>query len=208
MALEGTSPPRRLTDPQTMRALAHPVRLALLEALTLHGELTATQAAEVIQETPTTCSFHLRQLAKYGFVEETGGGPGRARPWRAVNVGFTFVPELDDPVADVAGDRLSELTLGRQLDRHAAWRRDRRALPEQWRRVGGTTQTVWWVTPAEATELEAEIAALGMRFRDRLVDPTRRPEGSAAVEVVALTHVLPLDTDPLPVDSDNEVDNR
>lgn len=70
--------PRTLTDPQSLRALGHPVRLALLEAL-LAGPLTATQAGEIIGESPTTCSFHLRQLARYGFVEEAGGGAGRTR---------------------------------------------------------------------------------------------------------------------------------
>jgi len=197
-------PPRRLTDPQTMRALSHPVRLALIEALALHGDLTATQAAGVIDETPTTCSFHLRQLAKYGFVEEVGGGIGRSRPWRAVDVGFSFTSESDDPAAEVAGDRLSELTLRRQLDRHSAWRRNRRALPERWRRVGGKTETIWWVTPEEASALEEEITALGLRFRDRLVDPDRRPPGSTAVEVIALTHVLPLDEKPPPADSEQD----
>ena len=64
--------PRKLTDPRAMRAVAHPVRIALLEVLGTDGPLTATQAGEHIGESPTTCSFHLRQLAKYGFIEEVG----------------------------------------------------------------------------------------------------------------------------------------
>lgn len=55
--------------------LRGPVRLALLEVLTFRGPLTATEAGQLIEESPTTCSFHLRQLAKYGFVEEAGGEP-------------------------------------------------------------------------------------------------------------------------------------
>ena len=65
-----------------MRALAHPVRLALLEALTDAGQLTATEAGERVGESPANTSFHLRQLAKYGFVEEAEGGTGRRRPWK------------------------------------------------------------------------------------------------------------------------------
>ena len=65
--------PRKLTDPRAMRAVAHPVRIALLEVLGTEGPLTATQAGEHIGESPTTCSFHLRQLAKYGFIEEVEG---------------------------------------------------------------------------------------------------------------------------------------
>ena len=62
-------PPRDLgADPLAMRALAHPVRIRLLEELTFRGPLTATQAAHYIGESPSSCSFHLRTLAKYGFV--------------------------------------------------------------------------------------------------------------------------------------------
>jgi DNA-binding transcriptional ArsR family regulator len=73
---------RRITDATTLRALAHPVRIAIIETLSLEGALTATEVGERIGESPTTCSFHLRQLAKYHFVEEAGGGKGRARPWK------------------------------------------------------------------------------------------------------------------------------
>ena len=89
--------PRKLTDPRTMRAVAHPVRIALLEVLTAEGPLTATQAGELIGESPTTCSFHLRQLAKYGFIEEAGAGPGRQRPWRLIYTGLRFSDVSDGP---------------------------------------------------------------------------------------------------------------
>jgi DNA-binding IclR family transcriptional regulator len=45
---------------------------------------TATQLAERVGESPANCSWHLRQLARYGFVEEAGGGTGREGPWRPV----------------------------------------------------------------------------------------------------------------------------
>ena len=84
--------PRKITDARTLRALAHPVRIALFEELALGGAMTATEIGERIGETATTCSFHLRQLAKYGFVEEAGGGTGRSRPWRLTPVGRSFSP--------------------------------------------------------------------------------------------------------------------
>ena len=73
---------RELTDPAVMRALSHPLRLSLLEELIHAGTLTATQAGEILGETPANCAFHLRTLARYGLVEEAGGGKGRERPWR------------------------------------------------------------------------------------------------------------------------------
>ena len=80
MSLERTLSTRRtveLNDPRALRALAHPVRLSLVSLLRRAGPLTATQAGERIGESATTCSFHLRQLARYGLVEEAGGGRGR-----------------------------------------------------------------------------------------------------------------------------------
>ena len=73
---------REITDPRTMRALAHPVRIALLEALRREGTLTATRAAELLGDSPGNMSWHLQTLAKYGFVEEAGGGRGRSRGLR------------------------------------------------------------------------------------------------------------------------------
>ena len=68
-----------------MRALAHPVRVALLELLGRDGPMTATQAGEALGESPANASFHLRTLAKYGFVEEApaaraASGRGAASP--------------------------------------------------------------------------------------------------------------------------------
>src|ERR1700683_2068981 len=72
----------RLTDPRALRAYAHPVRLKLVALLRTEGPLTATRAGELLGESSGTCSFHLRQLAKYGLVEEAGGGTGREKPGR------------------------------------------------------------------------------------------------------------------------------
>src|SRR6202034_4268220 len=76
----------RLTDPRALRAYAHPVRMKLVGLLRTEGPLTATRAAELLGESSGTCSFHLRQLAKYGLVEEDGGGTGREKPWRATSM--------------------------------------------------------------------------------------------------------------------------
>ena len=76
-----------LTDPAVMRALAHPLRWAILEALMHAGTLTATQAGEMLGETPANCAFHLRTLARYGLVEEAGGGKGRSGPGAASTAG-------------------------------------------------------------------------------------------------------------------------
>src|ERR1700690_3636696 len=103
---------RELTDPQTMRALTHPLRLALLEALELEGPPTATQAGELIGEPPNTCSFHFRQLAKYGFVQEAGPAPGRSRPWRLTTFRMHSTDLHEAPETAVAARGLDRMLRG------------------------------------------------------------------------------------------------
>ncbi len=113
--------PRELTDAKTLRALAHPVRIALYEELAYGGgAMTATELGKRIGETPTTCSFHLRQLAKYGFVEEAGGGKGRARPWRLTSFGW-HIPTTHDPETQTAGDLVFRLSRERAFARYQRW---------------------------------------------------------------------------------------
>ena len=107
-----------LTDPKAIRALAHPVRWALLEALGQAGTLTATQASEMLGESPANCAFHLRTLAKYGFVEEAGGGRGRERPWRRSYDSMSWTAYQDgDTQASQAAEALDQVWLDRSLAR-------------------------------------------------------------------------------------------
>src|SRR5258707_885606 len=66
-----------ISDPKAIRALAHPLRLDLLQLLGSGGPATAAQCGRVLGVSQASCSVHLRQLAKYGFVEDAG--PGRDR---------------------------------------------------------------------------------------------------------------------------------
>jgi hypothetical protein len=63
-------------------ALGHPLRVALLGLLAARGTVTATQAGRELGESSGACSFHLRQLERFGHVEPVPGRRGRARPWR------------------------------------------------------------------------------------------------------------------------------
>ena len=83
--------PLEISDPRALRALAHPARLSILQHLVLDGPATATECAEVAGLSPSACSYHLRALARYGFVDEDpSGGPDRPhRPGRARVVAST-----------------------------------------------------------------------------------------------------------------------
>src|SRR4051812_48514473 len=149
-----------VTDPKAMRALAHPVRMALLEALTEHRQLTATEAGEIVGESPANTSFHLRQLAKYGYVEEAEGGTGRRRPWKRKHLGMRFSEVHDDPETAAAARELSRVWSHRYLERAEQGLEDNRSLPEQWRRVTGWNQMGLYLTPEELGELGEDIIAL------------------------------------------------
>ncbi len=186
---------RVVNDAQTMRALSHPVRIALLDALSLVGPLTATEAGARIGESSTTCSFHLRQLHRYGFVEEVGGGKGRARPWRVSHTGLRFSTEEGDVEARVAAGTLARLTRERQLGRLQSWLETRDAYPRQWRTAASSSEYVTWMTAAELEQLESELyALLADRFAERQQDPAARPEGALPVEI--LTYSFPIDPAP------------
>lgn len=173
-----------------MRALTHPVRLALMEALLLEGPLTATQAGEIIGESPTTCSFHFRQLAKYGFVEEAGAGPGRQRPWRLSLRGMRFTDLHQDPETAVAARALEQMLRGRFLDHLQAFYDNRSSYPREWQEVTGGSEFIVHVTPAELRALDEKITELLRSYSDRLDDPAKRPPGSLPVEVLLFGYPL------------------
>ncbi|HKA67817.1 MAG TPA: helix-turn-helix domain-containing protein [Actinomycetes bacterium] len=180
-------PPRRqLKDARELRALAHPVRMALLELLSVEGPLTATECGERLGQTPANCSFHLRQLAKHGFIEEAAGGTGRQRPWRFTTLGHEWADTPDRPASERAAAR-SVVALLRQ--RHAQYladwlaRHDRE--PAEWRDAAIFAQNSGWLTIAELAEIRDGTQALWDRYRDRLLDPSKRPADSRLVQSFA-----------------------
>jgi DNA-binding transcriptional ArsR family regulator len=137
-----------LTDPHAMRALAHPVRLDLLVALS-QGPLTATQCAERVGESPQSCSYHLRTLAKHGFVERAEAENGRERPWKKVAGGLHWSASSDSAAARaLAGTFLARDF--RQLQAYLA------APSDDWPEPMYAQATLR-LTPAEAEQLSTAI---------------------------------------------------
>ena len=177
-------PVREMNDPRSLRALAHPVRLELLEALAVEGPLTATEAGAIIGESATTCSFHLRQLARYGFVEDAGERGSRERPWRLVAVAMHVSDRTGDDEVDLAAAAVGEVFLERSLAKIRRWWSARSSLSPEWEEATGLHQSVVFATVSEMAELRAELARTLNRFNDRLKDPSARPDGAEPVEVL------------------------
>jgi DNA-binding transcriptional ArsR family regulator len=182
---------RVITDPRTMRALAHPVRIALLEALGREGELTATRAAEMLDESPGNMSWHLQTLAKYGYVEETGGGKGRSRPWRIASVSNRFQTATEDPEIEAAGGALESTFANRAYSQLREWWTRRASYPFSWREAAFTSDSLAYLTSEEMAQIGEEIADLFSRYRERVLDKQLRPARARPVKLVAFGHPLP-----------------
>ncbi|MGH3303309.1 MAG: winged helix-turn-helix domain-containing protein [Streptosporangiaceae bacterium] len=181
----------RLTDPKALRALAHPVRLALVGQLRQHGQLTATQAGELLGESSASCSFHLRQLAKYGLVEEAGGGQGRERPWRATTMFTSWPAAADDPKVDAAVGLLRGVIMEHYLQEMTRWQEGIADEPADWQRAAQLGDTLLYVTAGELTELNQRVRELVDGYVDRQTDPALRPPGARPVSYLHIAYPLP-----------------
>jgi hypothetical protein len=177
-------PVRTIRDPKALRALAHRVRIRLLEALTLAGQATATELSQLVGESPANCSWHLRQLARYGFVEETGGGTGRQRPWRVVLEQHRWDESDPDAELRLAGQAASDVLFGREFEALREWLAAAHAEPPHWRSSAFVAQSAGWLTPDELEAVAKEIEPILLRYLHRVGDPASRPPGSRPVRFV------------------------
>ncbi|MET0143730.1 MAG: helix-turn-helix domain-containing protein [Ilumatobacteraceae bacterium] len=181
---------RRVTDAMEMRALAHPVRVALLDLLGRDGPMTATAAGEALGESPANASFHLRTLAKHGFVEEAPGGRGRQRPWRRVSPGHSWDDDAGDAATAAVAQSLSRHLAQRAIDRRETWEATRATYSQGWREAAFTFDTLVYLTDDELRSVGQEIMAIVDRYVERVADRTTRPDGALPVAIVATGHPL------------------
>jgi DNA-binding Lrp family transcriptional regulator len=177
-------PHQHVTDPRGLRAVAHPIRLALLELLAYEGPLTATAAGERLGESPASCSFHLRQLARYGFIEEAGGGTGRQRPWRAVR-GAAFTPSDTDPAAAQAGAALTQVVEERWRQLVQRWNATSHSYSVEWQDSAIATYRPMFMTAQELKAVGDAIDALFEPYRDRMNGTAARPADGLPVAFAA-----------------------
>jgi DNA-binding transcriptional ArsR family regulator len=184
---EGLVPGRtvtRLGNAKALRAYAHPVRMKLIVALRTRGPLTATQAARLLGESSGTCSFHLRQLAKYGLVEETGEGTGREKPWRATTTSTAWDDVQHDPEAAAAAGLLTEVLAEWYFTQLMAYLEVRQRETEEWQRAAIIGDRFLWVTADELGGMQRDINAVTDQYFERLVKPELRPPGARLVTVL------------------------
>jgi DNA-binding transcriptional ArsR family regulator len=181
----------QLTDPRALRALAHPIRLDLMGLLRRGEPLTATQAGERIGESAASCSFHLRQLAKYGLVEEAGGGRGRERPWQATAISTEWASRGADEEADAAGTLLSKVVVERYFQNAIGWLDRRGSEDPEWIEAAMISDALVYMTAAELHEIDEQIRALLEPYLRRLEGKEPPAAGARPVNLIALGFPLP-----------------
>ena len=176
---------RDLRDPLAFRAVAHPFRLTLLDLIEQRVTLTSAEASAATGESTGSCSFHLRQLAKYGFIEPAQGRDGRERRWTRATAGERIPGELDDE-SQRAGTELAKLLVARFANDAEAWLERREQLPQEWQDAAVFDQELLYLTPVELDELSTAVLELFAPYRERTNDLEARPGASAPVRVAAL----------------------
>jgi DNA-binding transcriptional ArsR family regulator len=182
MSLESSGRRRVIGDPLALRALAHPLRLKLHALVGREGSITAAAAARQLGVSQALASHHLRQLAKYGYVEPAEAGDNRERPWRVTHTSHRFDPSGG---AWEEIEALQHYLLERTAAQLADWQQRRDDAEPGWAEHTGVSQSVVYLTLDEMIELEEAWYALinPLVARRPLGEPDKRPPGAIPVDV-------------------------
>ncbi|WP_344344467.1 winged helix-turn-helix domain-containing protein [Agrococcus versicolor] len=165
------------SDPAVLRALAHPLRVEILAVLDDLLEATATEIAERVGESPSNCSFHLRQLEKAGYIERAEPR-GTAKPWRPVHASRNLRPDPEDAASVRTSAALGSLYVQREASRVVDFLATPPVGDPEWVRTVMINSSEVWATADELRELGERIVALTAHLEGRSSDPSRRPPGS------------------------------
>jgi DNA-binding transcriptional ArsR family regulator len=163
----------RITDPKVMRALAHPARIAIIEHLGSTGAVvTATECAGLVGLSPSATSYHLRELAKSGLVEQAPSrGDARERVWRSTNAGFSVEGDLDEPETRASQQALVDVYLTRDFARLREWMARVHEEPKGWQDASALMGPILLLNAEELSEVNRRVR--------EVLDPYRRRERMA-----------------------------
>jgi DNA-binding transcriptional ArsR family regulator len=162
-----------------MRALAHPVRLAILELLHEHGTGTATECAAEVGESPQACSYHLRSLARWGLIAKAPSEDGRETRWQLAARRITFSGGPASPAAEAAAAALKATVLDRDRRLVDEFLVREHELSKEWRDAASFLTGSVYATAEEVEELAQRVLELLKPYeRSARAD---RPDGSKRV---------------------------
>ncbi|MGW2816008.1 winged helix-turn-helix domain-containing protein [Streptomyces sp. NPDC001415] len=165
----------------------HDVRTALLDLLAEVGTVTATEAAARLGYSSGLCSFHLRQLARHGHIEEAPHRGGRARPWR--------LSQRTPSTAAPAEEQFGDLARGLEDESWQRWLAQRDQAPAEWRHAEAFS-AVAYLTPEEMSRVAETVRRALAPYQHREQRPLARPDGARPVALITrLFPLLPHTTD-------------
>jgi DNA-binding transcriptional ArsR family regulator len=175
-----------LHDPRDIRALAHPARMAIIDALASGDELTATECAELTGLSPSATAYHLKLLERYGLAEPAPArSDGRQRPWRASRRTRVDL-DTSTPAGAAATAAVGRAYFDRSRALAEAFMATANEEPEEWQEVTSLTNADLWLTSEEARKVTAALDAALEPYRGRRV-LADRPDDSRRVRVMTLT---------------------
>ena len=168
----------RFQNPRSIRALAHPARMAIIDALATGDELTATQCAELTGLSPSATAYHLKLLERYGLVETAPPRPDRReRPWRATGRQFQVDLDTSTPAGASAAAAVAAAYFDTTRAVAVEFTEGSPAEPEEWRNAALINADLW-LTAEEFQRVAEELGAVLKPYRRRT-----RPAGSRLVRV-------------------------
>lgn len=186
-----------LADLDTIRALAHPRRQRLLQHLGLHGPMTSAGLARALGLNTGATSYHLRELAKIGFVEEVPElAHGRERWWRAPRRDLRLpARSAQDPVLRSVLDEAVRLELADDFEEFLNYQRG--DDDADWADASLTSRGAVRLAAGEVREFFDAYIALLNRYRQR----AEAPVDARTVAMRLLVFPLPEPVDELPADA-------
>ena len=187
-----TDTPKHVTDVRTLRAIVHPLRIRLLTLLRLDGSATATELARRTGESSGATSYHLRQLERFGYIEDDGPRTGRERRWRATSrvTSWDAGDFAGDPEGLAVSDALERRQVRRAVAQFDAWQAHRSALDPAWLHAATLGDDVLRLTPTQAKAMTDELYAVLRRYR---TDAPASEPGEIAELVAVYLQLFPFE---------------
>jgi DNA-binding transcriptional ArsR family regulator len=181
-----------VTDSRTLRAIAHPLRARLLTILRVDGPATATELGRRTGESSGSTSYHLRQLERYGYVEDAGPRAGRERRWQATSRDTSWEPAdfANDPGGLAVSDALERRQVQLAVRQFEAWMRRRPDADPAWLRAATMADDILRLTPSQALAFFEDLLAVRKRYMN---EPPAPMEGETAELVALYLQLLPFE---------------
>jgi DNA-binding transcriptional ArsR family regulator len=180
----------QLHDPRDIRALAHPARMAIIDALATGDELTATECAELTGLSPSATAYHLKLLERYDFAEPAPArSDGRERPWRATDRRTLVDLDTSTPAGAAAATAVGLAFIDRSRALAEAFVATEHEEPKEWQDVALLANADVWLTAEETRNVTAGLVAVLEPYRGRAL--ADRPDGSRRVRVMNMVFPHP-----------------